>query len=255
MGRAWLAIGGVAMIGIGVSFAFGLWSYATAQATDEVDGVRRVLIDNGSGDVAIRVGDVRSATVHQRFEYRWGEPDESVSVDGGTLLLGDCGSWCSVDYDVVVPAGTEVHGEVQSGDLELVGVASAEIHASSDDVTIRQVEGPVRVVASSGDVRLSDIGGRVDAEVSSGDLTGDGLRGPVDAHASSGDITLVLTVPQSVTADASSGDIELTVPDEQYRVEGESDSGDRDISVDQSRDAAHTLRLDASSGNVSVNTP
>lgn len=255
MGRAWLAIGGIAMIGIGASFAFGLWSYATTEATDEVDGVRQVLIDNDSGDVAIRVGDVPSTTVHQRFEYRWGEPDESISVDEGTLELGDCGSWCSVDYDVVVPEGTEINGDVRSGDLELTGVAAAEVNASSGDVTVRQVAGPVRIVASSGDVQLGDLSGPVDVEVSSGELTGDGLRGPVDAHASSGNITLVMAVPQSVTAEASSGDIELTVPDGPYRVEGDSNSGDRTINVDQVRDARHTLRLDASSGDVTVRTP
>ncbi|WP_116050108.1 DUF4097 family beta strand repeat-containing protein [Amycolatopsis palatopharyngis] len=254
MGRTGLAIGGVAMIGIGVSFAFGLWSYATAEATDEVGGVNQVLIDNDSGNVAIRVGDVRSTTVHQRFEYRWGEPDGSISVDEGKLELGDCGSWCSVDYDVVVPEGTEISGTVQSGDLELTGVASAEVDAASGDVTVRQVAGPVRVVTSSGDVRLNDIGGPVDAELSSGDLTGEGLRGPVDAQVSSGNIRLVMMVPQSVTADASSGDIHLTVPDQPYRLEGDSDSGDRTIGVAQSRDSRHTLRLDAASGDVTVRT-
>lgn len=252
MARRWLVIGGIAMIGIGVVVAFGWWSSATAEATGQVDGVSRIRVDNDSGNVAIRTGDVQTTTVRQHFDFRWGEPDASFAMDGGELVLGDCGWWCSVDYELIVPEGMAINGDVDSGDLLLEGVSSAEVDASSGDVTVRDVSGPVRLDVSSGDVQLSDIGDPVYIDASSGDVIGDGLRGQVEVDASSGNIRLVVVVPQSVTADASSGDIELTVPDGPDRVEGETDSGDREIRVDQAGEAAHTLQLHASSGDVTV---
>jgi hypothetical protein len=254
MARGWLAIGGIAMIGIGAAVAFGWWSSATAEATGQIDGVSRIRIDNDSGNVSIRTGDVQTTTVREHFDFRWGEPDTSYSIEDGELVLGDCGWWCSADYELIVPEGMAINGDVDSGDLLLEGVASAEVDASSGDVTVRDVSGPVRLDVSSGDVQLSGLGGPVDVDASSGDVIGDGLRGQVKVDASSGYIRLVMVVPQSVTADASSGDIELTVPDVPYRIEGESDSGDREIRVDQGGEAAHTLQLNASSGDVTVHT-
>lgn len=254
MARGWLAVGGIAMIGIGAAVAFGWLSSATAEATDQVDGVSRVRIDNDSGNVSIRAGDVRTTTVRRHFDFRLGEPGKSFSVEGGELVLDDCGWWCSVDYELIVPEDMAINGDVKSGDLLLEGVASAEVDASSGDVTVRDVSGPVRLDVSSGDVHLSGVSGPVDVDASSGDVTGDGLRGQVTVDASSGTIRLEMVVPQNVTADASSGDIELTVPDVPYRVEGETDSGDREIRVDQGGDAARTLRLNTSSGDVTVRT-
>lgn len=203
MSRPGLAVGGIVLIGVGVAVGFGwLWP-STAERTDEVTGrVTAVAIDNDSGDVTVRGDDVRTTVIRQSFRYRGGRPDgPAYGMEGSTLTLRDCGSSCSVRYEVVVPRGTPVSGSVDSGDLELDGV---------------------------GEVRVS---------------------------ADAGDITLRLDSVSRVSARADSGDVDVTVPRATYRIVGETDSGDRDISgitVATDPAASPVLDLSTDSGDVTV---
>lgn len=237
MSRQGRAIAGVALIGVGVAIATGWWWPATAAATAKLDErVHTVDLDNDSGDVSVVADDVQATTVRQRFDYSWSEPDNAFTLEDGTLTLADCGWQCDVDYEVVVPLGTKVHGEVDSGDITLDGVAEVDVHADSGNVTVRDVEGPVRAEADSGDVR------------------GQNLGGPVEAQADSGDVVLQLDTPADVTATADSGDVTVTVPEGTYRVEGDTDAGSRNIEVPADPDAEHLLSLDSDSGDVTVRT-
>ena len=234
MARPGLAIGGLVLIGVGVVMAFGAFSDSDIERQNQfTEQVRSVRIDNDSS-VSIRAGDVTTTTVHQRVSYRWNEPGETVRVDGDQLVLAGCGWNCDVKYEVVVPKGTTVTGKVDSGDVELDGVASADVSADS------------------GDVELNGIGQDVMARADSGNITGDGLRGKVDAQVSSGSVKLRLDVAQDVVARADSGNVELTVPQDRYRVEGATDSGSRDIGVTTDSAATKLLRVDSDSGDVTV---
>ncbi|PXY38395.1 DUF4097 family beta strand repeat-containing protein [Prauserella flavalba] len=218
MGRAGLAIGGVALIGVGIAFGLGWFWPATSEATATVDQrVSRVELANDSGDVLVRAEEgAETTTVRQRFSYRWGEPEEAYEVRDGTLVLAGCGSWCSVDYEVIVPEGTTVSGSVDSGDVTLEDVSDVRVQADS------------------------------------GDFTGTRLRGAVDVSVDSGDLTLTLDEPRDVKLAADSGDVEVTVPDGAYRVIGTTDSGDREIGVTQDPDASAVLDLSTDSGDVTV---
>lgn len=236
MGRAGLAVGGVALIAVGAAIGFGgVWpSEAEAEAT-VTQPIEDVRVDSESGDVTVRVGDVEHTTVRQVYSYRWGDPPEtSYSVDDGVLVLGECDWFCSVSFEVTVPRGTTVSGHLSSGDATLEGVAAVDMDIDSGDVRLMDVAGPVRVGASSGDV------------------VGERLSGEIDIEANSGGIELALAEPGDVRAHANSGDIDLTVPRGSYRVEGESNSGERDIQVIQDPSASHQLQLDANSGDVTV---
>ncbi|MDT7726905.1 MAG: hypothetical protein QOI21_3481 [Actinomycetota bacterium] len=253
MARPVLAIGGLALIGIGVVMAFGAFSETKVERPNEfTEQIRSVRVDNNDSSVSIRAADVTTTTVHQRFSYRWNEPGTSVHVEGDQLVLSGCGWNCDVAYDVVVPRGTTVSGKVDSGDLVLDGVASADVNADSGDVKIRNVAGTVSAKANSGNVELSGIGQDVTARADSGNITGDGLRGKVDAQVSSGSVTLRLDVAQDVVARVDSGNVELTVPQDRYRVEGGTDSGNRDIGITTDSSATKLLRLDTDSGDVTV---
>ncbi|MGA6163112.1 DUF4097 family beta strand repeat-containing protein [Amycolatopsis magusensis] len=254
MARPGLAIGGIALIVAGAAIGLGWWWPSTSEATAQVsEPVQRVRIASDSGSVHIRTADVRESTVVQRFDYRWGEPSQSYSVEGNELVLADCGNWCSVDYDVVVPMGTAVTGHADSGAVVLTGVASADVSADSGNVEVRNVPGPVTVQASSGDITLADIGDAVKATANSGHITGTGIKGRVEADADSGDVELTMAAAQEVRAQADSGNVEVTVPTGSYRVEGTSDSGNRDISIPTGGSAASVLlQLDTDSGDVTV---
>jgi hypothetical protein len=254
--RPRLAIAGLAFIALGLVVWFGWWSPATSEATDQLRGqVRTIALDNGSGNVTIRATDTATTTVHQHYRYHWGKPGRSYRLDGDELTLGDCGWNCTVDYDVTVPRGAVVGGDVSSGELKLSGVSGVDVDVSSGDADIADVTGPVKLQADSGSVRLSDVTGRTDLDVSSGEVQAGGLRGPVGVDASSGNVRLELATPQDVRADASSGSIQILVPaDAVYRVKADADSGEESINVRQDPHAPHVLDLHASSGNISASS-
>lgn len=235
MSRTAKALAGVALIAVAVGIATGwIWS-STATATEAVgERIDVVEIDNDSGNVSISAGEVNQTQVKQRFSYRFDSPGNAFEVDDGVLKLKDCGWWCSVDYEVIVPVGTEVSGELDSGNLLLAGVASADVQADSGNITLRNIPGEVKL------------------DIDSGNVEGTGLGGNLTANVDSGSADLQFAEQVDVTADVDSGDIELTLPDGEYRVEGESDSGERDIQVDQSQNAEHVLELNVDSGNLTV---
>jgi DUF4097 and DUF4098 domain-containing protein YvlB len=254
MKRPVLALGGIVLIGIGVVMALGWWSESTANAQGQVTvPVRSVRIDSDSGSVKIRAGDVRATTVLQHFSYHWAKPGDGYRINGDQLVLSTCGWNCTVDYDVVVPRGATVTGRADSGSIELNGVASADVRADSGSLTIRDVAGPVKAQADSGGIHLVGIGENVTAKAGSGPITGEGLRGEVDAQANSGSVKLRLDVARNVRASADSGDVDVTVPNDRYRIEGTTGSGNRTIKVPTDASASWTLRFDTDSGDVSVN--
>lgn len=281
--RVGLAIGGVVLIGIGAAIGFGGFWPKTAHADERVtDHIDTVTIDNHSGSVNLRTGDVDAVSVHEEFHYRsWGgggPDDRSYSVDGATLVLSGCGHWCDVDYTVVVPKGVvpkgvAVTGHASSGDITVDGARSVDARVNSGSVTAHHVAGDVTVHADSGSVEASDVGGKVVAEANSGDVTlaeitgtseiradsgdveGTGLGGKVDVVANSGDVDLSMAKKLDVTARADSGDVAVTVPPARYHVEGSSDSGSRTVQVVRDASAEHVLDLTADSGDVVVRTP
>lgn len=238
MGRPILALGGIALIGIGVAVAFGFFAQSTAEADGRVSGtVHSVKIDQASGEVRIRVGDVPSPTVHETFHYSFSRPGDSFRLDGDQLVLADCGSSCRVDYDVTVPSGTAITGKTSSGDIDLEGVASVDVSSNSGAVRATNVAGSVKVHADSGDIDLGSIGQDVTAQADSGSVK---LR--LDAS----------DAARNVQLKADSGDVDVTVPNATYRVEGSSDSGSRNIGVPQDPSSPRLLRLDSDSGDVTV---
>ncbi|RKT84633.1 Putative adhesin [Saccharopolyspora antimicrobica] len=278
MARVGLAVGGAALVLIGGAVAFWGPLSTAQQRTDPVVGVDRVRLGDGSGSVEVRYEPGGSPEVTQKVE-RWGAAFWSSGgnevehrVEGGELVLEtDCGWNCSVSYEVVLPAQVPVEGELGSGGLTVVGMASVQAEVSSGSVELVDIAGPVGVRASSGGVRVSgtdspvevrsnsgsielvDLGGRVEAEASSGGITGTGLRGAeIVATSSSGSIELELTGPQRAEVSTSSGGIDLVVPADRYRVDTDTGSGGADIQVPQDPSAAKRLTLSSGSGHISV---
>jgi hypothetical protein len=196
--------------------------------------ISEVRFTNDSGDVKITVGD--TVEVRRTIKYDQDKPGKTYRVDGGdTLVLEECKERnCWVSYDVTVPEGTKVSGHADSGSVELVGVASANVEAESGDITVRDVAGEVNASAQSGSVDLSGIGGAV------------------VAGAESGTVTVGLTAAQNVSVRTESGDIEVSVPDANYQVNATTDSGKVDNGVGNDTSAGHKLDLRADSGDVTV---
>ncbi|EMD25372.1 DUF4097 family beta strand repeat-containing protein [Amycolatopsis azurea] len=252
MARPLLAFGGIALIGVGVLTGLGWWWPSDAEATSELtQSIKNVRVDNEDGAVKIRTGS-GPVKVHQAFEYRWNKPGDAYRVEGDTLVLAGCGNNCEVAYDVIVPAGIPVSGKVDSGAVEIAGVSTVDITVDSGRVEVSDVPGTVKVRADSGRVELKNIGQDVDVHASSGAIKGERLGGNVKTQADSGRIDLELVKAANVTAKSDSGSIEVTVPSGDYDVTGTTDSGRRDIDVNQSGSAQYKLDLTTDSGSVKV---
>ncbi|WP_410608691.1 DUF4097 family beta strand repeat-containing protein [Amycolatopsis sp. lyj-109] len=253
MARPLLALGGIVLIGVGLATALG-WGWGSDFGNTDTlsQTIRSVKLEGDSGSVKIRTGSGPS-TVHQEVSYHWRNKPEGpfYRVDGDQLVLGSCETNCTVDFEVVVPAGVPVTGSVDSGGLDIAGVSSVDVHADSGHASVEDVPGAVKLTLDSGSIDLRDVG-EVQLRSDSGSITGRDVRGPVDVTSSSGSVDFTLAQANNVTVHADSGSIELAVPGGPYRVEGNSDSGHRDFGVPTDSSAQHVLDLTTESGSVTV---
>ncbi|MFC9975688.1 DUF4097 domain-containing protein [Spirillospora sp. NPDC127200] len=204
-----------------------------ADLRQKITAVR--LDDIGSGRVTVR-GGAAGASLRRTLKYRDDRPDGPTHrVRDGVLTLTGCGSRCSVDYTVQLPAGIPVSGGTSSGSISLTRV------------------GPVEVTTSSGSIRLDGIAGTVKARTSNGRIEAGDLRGTgIDVQTSNGAIKLAPATAQNVRAKTSNGEITVTAPAGRYRISTRSSNGDRNITVPNDPSAAHVLDLTTSNGDITV---
>jgi hypothetical protein len=253
MARPLLALGGIVLIGVGVATAFG-WGLGSKFENNHTvsETVRSVKLDGDSGAVKIRTGSGQP-TVRETVHYNWRSKPSGAfyRVEGDQLVLADCGRNCTVDFEVVVPAGVPVNGKLDSGDLDVAGVSSVDVQSDSGRARVEDVSGAVKLRLESGSIDLRDVG-EVKVHSGSGSISGADVRGPVDATSSSGSVDFSLAQANDVKVSADSGSVELTVPGGPYRVQGNSDSGHREIDVPTDGSAQHLLDLTTDSGSVTV---
>ncbi|MGW4059127.1 DUF4097 family beta strand repeat-containing protein [Amycolatopsis sp. NPDC004747] len=253
MARPLLALGGIVLIGVGLVTAFGWGWGADFEDTGTVSQpIRSVKLEADSGAVKIRKGS-GPVKVHQEVGYHWrSKPDGPFyRVDGDQLVLGSCGTNCSVDFEVAVPDGVPVTGNLDSGGLDVAGMSTVDVSVDSGHARVEDVPGAVKLRVDSGSTDLRNVG-PVELRSESGAITGDDVHGPVDVTSSSGSVEFTVVQANDVKVHADSGSIHLTVPGGAYRVEGGSDSGHRDIGVRNDGAAQHVLDLTTESGSVTV---
>lgn len=117
-------------------------------------------------------------------------------------------SYAYVDLRVRVPAALAAEIGASSGDADVRNVAALSFDASSGDLRVDRIAGPLAIEVSSGDVRGGDVGSVEVRAVSSGDISLRKVRGDVKvARAGSGDLDID-TVGGSVSVDRiGSGDV------------------------------------------------
>jgi DUF4097 and DUF4098 domain-containing protein YvlB len=162
----------------------------------------------------------------------------SVTVTGGCpeITFGHC----EADITVSVPANTTIKVKAGSGDISAEGLG-----------------GNVDLHSSSGDVVGTDLTGHsVQLTSNSGDIVADGVSGTyVVTRTHSGDVVTRLTrVPEAVEARSNSGDVAVFVPpgDTIYRVDADTDSGDKNVHVADVGAPQSTITARTNSGDVNV---
>jgi hypothetical protein len=268
IGRA-VTAAAIGIAGAGLLTACDWATQSYSDSDDVAQSFTSVRFANDAGGVTIRAGD--EASVKREIHYGDEKPGATFRVKDGVLQLDPCDKRnCWIDYEITVPAGTTVTGQLDSGDADISGVAEATVRSSAGGVTVKDVAGPVKVEASSGDVTLADVGGSVVAKVDSGSIQADNVRGDLTLEVSSGDVQargiggatkvdadsgsveVALTAAQNVRVDADSGDVDVTVPAGSYAVSTSSDSGDVTSDIDNDAAGEHRLDLHADSGSITV---
>ncbi|MGK5742252.1 DUF4097 family beta strand repeat-containing protein [Micromonospora sp. URMC 103] len=223
---------------------------------DNTETVRitTIRVQPGSGDVVVRAnGSASEVRIKRVVRYQGAEPTARYEIKGTELVLDtDCGSQCSVSYEVTAPEGVAVQGESASGDVELSQVGAVQMLLRSGNVLLTGATGPVRLETRSGDIEVSEAAGPVTLRAASGDISARRLRGDVDAEAKSGNVVLELEKAASARAHASSGDVSLVVPAGRYQVRSDAASGDANVTVADDRSAALVLDVSTRSGDINV---
>jgi DUF4097 and DUF4098 domain-containing protein YvlB len=212
-------------------------------------------VSGGSGDIKVHTGAGAGVTIVRTVHYNTGHPHPSQVLQGGTLSFSSgCGGHCSIDYELTVPASMRVTAHADSGDVDVDGVATADLKTSSGSISADNIKGDVTAQVDSGSMKLSAIGGALNLSSDSGSINGTGLAGTVaQARVDSGDIRLDFTViPTSVIAHADSGSLHLQAPMHPYTIMAHADSGSKHIEPGMSGTSANRLDLTADSGDITV---
>ncbi|MFE4870229.1 DUF4097 domain-containing protein [Streptomyces sp. NPDC056682] len=199
--------------------------------------ITSVRIDTASGGVRLRgkqgLGEV---AVHREITYRNAKPEgPTYHVENGVLVLESCGSHCSVDYTVDVPAGIPVTGSTDAGALKLSAVGAVRVSTSDGEITVQGASGPVDVHTANGAINAT------------------GLKGTgVKAQASNGSISITPATRQDVRAQTSNGSISVTAPSGPYRVSAQTQNGNKNIGITDSPSAPHQLDLTTGNGAITL---
>jgi hypothetical protein len=209
-----------------------------AASVDVVD------IDVGNGSVEVTAGDVDRITVHAHISDGLRATGHDERIEGNRLVLeSSCplflSNFCSVDYDVLVPADVDVRASMINGHLDVVGTTGS-VEASSDN----------------GGITLVDVDGDVELRSDNGSLAADGLvADTVTASTSNGTIDLgFVRAPTFVDADSDNGSIELRLPQVSggYRVDMDTLNGSTELGVATDPASDRHITADTSNGDIRV---
>lgn len=245
----WMTVGALivlALIGGGM-FAGWHWlggrapAHTAQQQHTYTHPIDRIEVKLDSGSVELRPDGSRQVAVERSLTWSDDRPTYKEEWQGNTLRISThcTGRRCSLDYRIQVPASVAV-----------------EAYTSAGDIKSSSLKGNQKLSSDSGDVRVADAAGRLSASSDSGDVVGTGLSSAqTDSRTDSGNLTLNYTkAPQKVTAKGSSGSVNVTVPHggQGYRVQADTDSGEKQIQVAQDSGSGHIITAHTDSGDVGV---
>lgn len=249
-------VAAAAAIGWFADWSFDWWAVPGSESerieeTFEVGRTPNLEIDSFAGSIAVRAGDgdtiqviatkrARSKSTLDRIELEMSERDGGLRIKAqkpSTLINA------SVQFEIVVPAGTQLDAHTGSGSVDVYGLdGDVEVDTGSGSVDLSNLGGDAKVETGSGSVSLEDVAGEIDAHTGSGSMdvrgasdrvrldTGSGRieyegnpSGDCRFHTGSGSITLVLPGELNVDVDLDTGSGEIDV---EFVVEGHTARGE-----------------------------
>lgn len=202
--------------------------------------IERVVVEAGSGDLAVRGGQSQDVKVDGKAcassTKLLDETRLEIRRDGNTVYVravlpemhgGLFGShYAHMDVTVAVPKTATLKIEDSSGDMEVTDVQAASISDSSGDQTVERIAGDLEVADSSGEIKIAGVGGGLRLKDSSGDVDVDDVRGDVMVDVdSSGDLDIRRVTGGVHVREDSSGDIEIHDVKRDVTIDNDSSGG------------------------------
>ncbi len=249
VGRSgWRVVGAVFAA---LTLAFGVLTVVSwlARQTETQDQtyqrrVTRIVLDLDTGDLAVTPGNEDTVTVRRHLAWSLSRPTIEETWDGETLRVRvRCArftfdSGCRVDYLLQVPRGVAV-----------------EAHSDTGDLTVRDLDGSLRLTTDTGDIGVSNAHGTLWVRADTGDVRAAGLASAeADVATDTGAIELRFSRPPSrVQVATDTGDISIGVPTgDAYRVQTSTDTGSTNIRILQDVAASRTIIARTDTGDMDV---
>ena len=248
-------IGGLALLATGTSAAVaaigaqaGSSGSVAAETSLDTTGITGVEVDASAGDFTIEFGDVSEAlldvTGPRSDQWKLRRDGDDLVVDSPRGIFGICFGWCPpAEQTIVLTLPHTLESEKIDLDVDLgAGALSAE--GAFGDLTLDLSAGRMTVSGSARTVAL---------DMSAGNFTG-ALRDVTEASfsisAGSAEAELSGTAPRATDLEVSAGSLDLTLPDEAYRVSTDISAGNLDNQLRTDPNSAHGIEAEISAGRI-----
>lgn len=184
-------------------------------------------VRTGSGDIRIVESQGNSVRVIGRIRARASllndspaervkqiESQPPIEQNGATIRVGHTRDDSlyrnvSINYEITVPANTQVRSQTGSGDQMIGNVQSVEARTGSGDIEIARAAGDVQASSGSGNIDIDRAGGNLVATTGSGDIHASAVGGTLRARTGSGNIEVTEIGRAEVEVRTGSGDVAL----------------------------------------------
>lgn len=269
----------------------------TFERTLQVSGPVRMELTSGSGNITVRTGANHSVHVVARIQARdsWFgmsaaekirslEANPPIEQQGNVIRIGkiansESGAWwfwwtpynVSIDYDLTVPAQTELVSGTGSGDQSINGLrVSCTAKTGSGNIRVEDMVGDLQLNTGSGDLKISSVKGAVNAKTGSGTIHAIGVAGEVSAFTGSGRVEIeqvaldnatIKTGSGGVVLRGAQGGVRIETGSGEIRIEGEPTgdwhigTGSGDINLMLPSQVSFNLDARTSSGRVDLHRP
>ena len=225
---------------------------ASFDRTLNVSGPPNVSVSTGSGSVRLHPGSANQVHIvaHLHSSHGWmsGGSDVDSRIQqivnnppivqsGNDITIGERHSNdlyrnISIDYDVTLPASSNISAATGSGDIDIQNVgATLKAQSGSGTVNAIGIQGAATLGTGSGDITLHQTApGDVKAETGSGSIHLQGLSGALKASTGSGDIEVAGQPTSDWKVSTGSGSVRLTVGNSHFNFDAETGSGSINVS-------------------------
>jgi DUF4097 and DUF4098 domain-containing protein YvlB len=199
--------------------------------TLNVAGTVDVDVTTGSGNITVRRGEPGTVRIHGeiRAHANWGldedeaerkvkalESNPPIEQTGNIIRVGhiqdpDLSRNISINYELVVPAETQLKSKTGSGNQAIQGIRGpARVSSGSGSLKISDIGDEVRAETGSGDIQVDAVHGSAYLRTGSGSIRGEGMGGAIAAETGSGNLQLSQSAPGPVKVETGSGTAQLT---------------------------------------------